>query len=131
MGGRRGGALTRQDVAWAVLGAGGCCNGAVKVSGRCQDGAGTRASALEGVWDAVGGGNGMFRTPSKRNVRESEIVLKTGQANLADKNNRQAKSSLFLVCKTKLRQIQAVFMIQQISTDTPWVFRKTAIRARS
>ena len=62
-----------------------CQDGARTVPGRCQDGAGTRASALEGAWDAVGGGNGMFRTPRKRNVRESEIVLKTGQANLADK----------------------------------------------
>ena len=79
------------------------------VPGRCQDGAGTMASALEGVWDAFGGGNGMFRTPSKRNVRESEIVLKTGQANLADKNNRQAKSSLFLVCKNKTQEDSGCF----------------------
>ena len=103
----------------------------MKVPGRCRDGARSRASALEGVWDAVGGGNGMFRTSSKRNVRESEIVLKTGHATLADKIIGRQNTVFCLVCKTKLRQIQAVFMIPQISTDTPWVFRKTAIRAQS
>ena len=60
MGGRRGGARTRRDEAWAVLGAGGCRDGAGKVPGRRRDGARTRASAIEGVWDAGGGGNGIL-----------------------------------------------------------------------